>query len=357
MSYRIGSFNVHNMGANASEEKIDFIVKIIKSQKFDIVALQEVFCNKRGMIDEKSCNANPISSIIRKLGLDSYGKKWKAYFDAPKQSKDAKEGYAFIWNSSVHLPSVKLSDGSYRVFYPRIYNQYKLEKSENQVDLVRNPLYGRFIPESQPKMEFRIINTHIRFSKDAGKNSDNTDDDIELDIGTVKMRQNEFNIIAKTIYPKLAEKIYGTQDVGGLGAFYTIMLGDYNLNLNRKWTKSPYIPVEFIVVGKGHDGKEVKLQTFNEGLTTIKRVTPENEQDYINMQKYNNNFDHVTYDTVRFASVSIEDGSYTGIKCSTKKIDVVRNYDKNDFVHYRKKISDHIPICFEFDNNHIIEKK
>ena len=114
MSYRIGSFNVHNMGANASEEKIDFIVKIIKSQKFDIVALQEVFCNKRGMIDEKSCNANPISSIIRKLGLDSYGKKWKAYFDAPKQSKDAKEGYAFIWNSSVHLPSVKLSDGSYK---------------------------------------------------------------------------------------------------------------------------------------------------------------------------------------------------------------------------------------------------
>ena len=38
MSYRIGSFNVHNMGQNAKDEKIKKIAKIIKTYNFDIVA-------------------------------------------------------------------------------------------------------------------------------------------------------------------------------------------------------------------------------------------------------------------------------------------------------------------------------
>ena len=40
-----------------------------------------------------------------------------------------------------------------------------------------------------------------------------------------------------------------------------------------------------------------------------------------------------------------------GIKVVTKKIDAVRKYNNNDFADYRKNISDHIPICLEFENN------
>ena len=41
MSYRIGSFNVRNMSQNADSEKIEAIAKIIKSENFQIVVLQE----------------------------------------------------------------------------------------------------------------------------------------------------------------------------------------------------------------------------------------------------------------------------------------------------------------------------
>ena len=86
----------------------------------------------------------------------------------------------------------------------------------------------------------------------------------------------------------------------------------------------------------------MQLQTFQEGLTTLKRITPENEKDYYKEQKYSNNFDHSTYDVNRFSG--------KGMKVVTKKIDAVRKYDGGDFVDYRKNVSDHIPICVEFDN-------
>ena len=174
MSYKIGSFNVHNMGQNAKDVKIKRIAEIIKTYDFDIVALQEVFCSKQGIITQY-CNSYPISPLLYELGTDNRGGKWQAYFAAPYQARDAKEGYVFLWNSRVRLPKTKLQDGTERIFYPRIFNQYKLNKIEKQMKLIRNPLYARFIPIDQPMMEFRIVNTHIRFSGNTSVDSDNTD--------------------------------------------------------------------------------------------------------------------------------------------------------------------------------------
>ena len=351
MSYRIGSFNCHNMGQNASDEKIKKIAHIIEQERFDIVALQEVFCSSRhnaGLIKYKKSDEDeiikagtpnyPISALLGHLSMS-----WNAYFAAPEQARDAREGYVFLWNTkTIRLPKVQLASGEERIFYPRIFSQYKLDKSQKQIDLIRNPLYARFVPIEQPKMEFRIINTHIRFSKDSGINTDNTDDTF-LDLSAAKMRLNEFNILSRTIYPKICEQIYGEQDVGGLGSFFTVLIGDYNLNLKRKWTQAPFIPCEEFEIGEGHNGVSRVLKIYNEGLTTLKRIEEGKEEEYKNQQKYSNNYDHVTLDKNRFSETN-------GIKFSVKKIDAVRQYDNNDFVHYRKKISDHIPICLDFEN-------
>lgn len=335
MSYRIGSFNVHNMGRNASSEKIKKIADIIKKENFDIVALQEIFCQKIGIVSSNDF-AFPLSDILRNLRSN-----YKAYFEEPPQStRPAKEGYAFIWNTNCfHLPKAKVFDErknetSQRTFYPRIFNQYKLDKNAGQINLIRNPLYARFVPNSQPMMEFRIINTHIRFSKNPDEDSDTTNG---VPIGAAEMRRNEFRVISKNIYPRICDKIYGAQEAGNCGSFYTIIIGDYNLNLKRNWTNPPFID-DTILLPNNHI-----LTVGNESLTTIKRVTEENEKEFYKEQKYNNNFDHITYDRERFSSEN-------GISMKIEKVDAVRKYNSNDFVDYRKNISDHIPIKMEFDN-------
>lgn len=278
MSYKIGSFNVHNMGRKTSTDKIKKIADIIRKENFDIVALQEVFCQKTGIVTPKDI-AFPLSDILRNLGLN-----YTAYFEEPPQATSpAKEGYAFIWNSKrVHLPEVLVSDSKTdtkikRIFYPRIFNQYKLDKSAGQINIIRNPLYARFVPNEQPMMEFRLINTHIR------------------SLGATELRRNEFRVISKSIYPEICDKIYGTQEAGNCGSFYTIIIGDYNLNLKRNWTSTPFIEDTILLPNNS------VLKVGNESLTTIKQITEENEKDFYKEQKYNNNFDHITYDQERFS--------------------------------------------------------
>lgn len=361
--YKIGSFNCHNMGGKTTQYKIEKIAQIINQEQFDIIALQEIFCPDlpHGGLVTKDSRHYPLSNIIGLLEKKEKGPEdWLGYFAAPDQMRDAKEGYVFIWNpNKVHLPEVTLKDGTKRVFYPRIYNQYKMGETKNNIigvkdgkpvygGLIRNPLYARFIPNKQEKMELRLINTHIRFSQNTNYDSDKIDAE-KVPQSDIAMRRNEYNVLTDNIYPKIATQIYGNQDVGGLGSFYTIMIGDYNLNLDRPWTKGlPHIPdsrdeISFIRNLKMWTVNEkMQLQTFQEGLTTLKRITPENEKDYYKEQKYSNNFDHSTYDVNRFSG--------KGMKVVTKKIDAVRKYDGGDFVDYRKNVSDHIPICVEFDN-------
>lgn len=296
---------------------------------------KKFFCQKKGIVTPKDI-AFPLSDILRNLGLN-----YTAYFEEPPQAtRPSKEGYAFIWNSKrVHLPEVLVSDSKTdrkikRIFYPHIFNQYKLDKSAGQINVIRNPLYARFVPNEQPMMEFRLINTHIRFSKNPDEDS-NTNDKVSL--GATELRRNEFRVISKSIYPEICDKIYGTQEAGNCGSFYTIIIGDYNLNLKRKRTSAPFIEDTILLPNNS------VLKVGNESLTTIKRITEENEKDFYKEQKYNNNFDHITYDQERFSMQN-------GISIKIGKVDAVRKYNNNDFVYYRKKNSDHIPIAMEFDN-------
>lgn len=145
MGYKLGSFNMYKFQAYRSDDKIkkdlDNIANIISSEKFDIVAMQEI-------LDE-----TPMKMILNRLG-----KIWAGAWAKPNsRSVQASEGYAFIWNTNRVTLAESLMTSGKRVYQPRIYQQYRIDKSIGQKELVRDPFYARFKPINQ-NYEIRIIN-------------------------------------------------------------------------------------------------------------------------------------------------------------------------------------------------------
>lgn len=311
MSYKIGSFNMYKFQAYRSDNEIkkdlDRIAQIIIEEGFDIVAMQEIF------------GKTPMDLILRRLGSN-----WEGHWEQPNSLTYAQaEGYAFIWNTKrIELAKSVTTTGK-RTYQPRIYNQYKIDTLKGQIELARNPLYGRFKPLYE-NFELRLINTHIMFSKSTST---------EANLGDIAMRRNEFEILIKNILAKENSKTYGNN----LPA-YTILLGDYNLNLNRSWTKYPYLQ-EIVTIQDGYS--EYNFVTVQDQLTTIKaKSNSENNASQIeNENCFSNNYDHFSYDYDRFNGVGLE----------TQSINTVEKYTENDFDKHRKEISDHIPVYIKID--------
>lgn len=376
MPVKIASFNMFKFQLRGTDKNIqknlDLIAKIILNGDkrydgaFDIVAMQEVF-SKEAM-----------DSLLSRLNCgNSSNPKWIGRWERPtvrQYARDpsiqealsdmAAEGFAFIWNKDVvDLIETELDDGEIRVFEPRIYKQYKIDRTKGQTDIVRNPYYARFIPVGNtPKYEIRLIDVHIMFGK--GKihqylpsNSDNLSDAL--------MRQNEFNVLTQEIYKRIADKRYGNN----LPA-YTIMLGDYNLNLKRDFldkktgnsikTNPPYIKNQYGIPsdvvdlyfetkdgtrGTYEKGQKIvgKLQTFQDQLTSLKKKV--NEADNTT-RGYANNYDHMTFDVIRFEGTSV--GNKQG---PVRRVDTVnmKEYCNQDYEKHRKEVSDHVPIVMTFD--------
>ena len=303
MSYKIGSFNCLNF-ARGTAKDVDMFVELILQEQFDIVALQEIKGNLA---------LDRILSILRFSG-------WDGIADDDPRVND----YAFIWNTRrIKLAESKDAYGNRRVYQPRIYKQYKLDRKSGQKDLIREPFYARFHPAGTgaPFIEIRIINTHIRY----GKGSDNSSED-EQTLGAIAMRKNEFDVLAKAIYAKEADKQYDESRPS-----YIIMLGDYNLNSRESGAKSPYL-YESIVINEGKKAKNIN--TVQNELTTLKKPGCEEDDDY-----YSNNYDHFTYDTVRFKDVSVSCG----------RIDTVKTFYDGDYERHIKRFSDHVPIAMNID--------
>ena len=140
----------------------------------------------------------------------------------------------------------------------------------------------------------------------------------------------------KKIYPRISmERKYGNNREA-----YTIVLGDYNLNLykyrgeaEKRINKNTYISAMKQV------GMQ-KLITIQDELTTLKsRTTDELSADDNPSRGYSQNYDHFSFDLDRFEK--------DGIKYNGKRIDAVRKYYNDDFEIYRMEISDHIPISLE----------
>lgn len=312
MGYKLGSFNMYKFQAYRADDEIkkdlDNIAYIISNEGFDIVAMQEIF-------DER-----PMNMILARLGG-----RWKGAWAKPNsRSAQAAEGYAFIWNSDrIELAKSMTATGP-REYQPRIYQQYRVDIKQGQKELVRDPFYGRFKPKHE-NFEIRIINTHIMFS---GSGNDEREDDLPH-LGDIAMRRNEYEILIKNILAKENTWRYGNN----LPA-YTVLMGDYNLNLKREWTSGPYLD-EIVEINDGN--YTYKIRTVQDQLTTVKnrsRLKPDEP-----VRGYANNYDHFSYDEERFEDLHPK----------AKRIDTVRKYCDDDFERHKKEISDHVPISLEID--------
>ncbi|MCH4890668.1 hypothetical protein EZV73_24005 [Acidaminobacter sp. JC074] len=319
MSIRIGSMNMHNFNfksSGSSKKNFIRIAEIIRNEEMDVVALQEV-------ISESALNI-----LLRALGPN-----WdKAWMKPEKSSAHASKGYAYIWNTKRIKPVETQTPYGKRVSYPRIIERYRLDKSKGQHALARNPYYARFTTRGLPggsSYEIRLINVHFMYNKGAS---------VVSDLSSAKMRKNEFDVMMEAIYPKQADRCYGDNMPS-----YTIILGDYNMNLKRPWTIGPgrnpvYVDREKVIVLDGNNEK--CIETVQDQLTTLK-----NQEDDMNASDdnpdrgYANNYDHFSYDSVRFSGVGV----------SYRKVDAVRKYYSDDFEAYRNEVSDHVPIVIEID--------
>lgn len=312
----IGSFNLYTYRAYEKSEEsskdIFRIASIIRDAQFDIVALQEVF-NEAG------------AEIITR----ALGPSWKYSWDSPpNKTKNAAEGYAFIWNTDrFDLP---FYDGGKKE--PRIFNQYRLDRTLGQKPLIRNPYYGRFVPTFlEMPFELRLINAHILFSK----SSSNYDENLKSEPSALAMRRNEFKVLASALYPKVSDRVYGNNFKS-----YTILLGDYNLNLRQSGAEGSYLSSrmepETIMVYDGRDVKEIV--TVQEDLTTFKQPPKDNEQkNYTSATCWANNYDHFTYDSLKFDGIGMTAYRVNSLSYCA------------DYKDHRRTISDHAPIKLVID--------
>lgn len=324
-TYIIGSFNVHNLSQrNCDNERAQAIAQIIKQSGMDLVALQEV-------LDDAV-----LKKIISNL---PYGRWETTKKIEPKLLKNAEiiakdlrgEGYAFIWNKTRIKKVETIVNGAKRVYEPTIYYQYKIDKNAGQKELVRNPLYGRFTPNGLGggNFEIRIICTHIRFN--GIKEAD--------DPGFLVLRQNELDVLSKALYPKIADRIYGN-----MMPSYTILLGDYNMNLESSAANTAYIKNSKFDLKDGPNNIKT-IVTVQDQLTTLKRRQEETKSP-INTGYLANNYDHFTYDSRRLDSINPR----------VQNVDVIGNIGCHSIYYlnpekYLKEVSDHLPIIIKLSPN------
>ncbi len=312
MSYRIGSFNTNRMDFTSTTNRainFDMVAKIIHSERLDIVALQEVR------------NENVIKNEL----IPALGRNWKyVYKVSGKFFSKTTELFVFLWNSRrIDLIQENAEE--------KVVNRFEIKEKYMDGTIVRPPYIARFSPNKQPGgafFELRLINVHIVYEKpQAGISALSSPRDI---------RMQELNIIAKHIYPRVADKRYGTNMPA-----YTFILGDYNLVLQGPGEKmnSP------IIIGDNRF-----LKTIQPKKSTIK--SKEDDHTLLELMKkyikaelglpdtfdyYSKNYDHFSYETIYDDKM----------KMTVSRSNALKHYYHNDIERYRKEISDHIPIVLE----------
>ena len=319
MKYRFGSFNMNNMGMSAMTGRdFDRIAEIIKRENLDVVALQEILSEGKAL--EKLLEDRVKYCL----------KDWNVCWAKPHESSDIQktkdnreEGYAYIWNTKRLALASSVTPKGKRDFEPRIIDE---ELRDVKSKFARTPYYARFVPVNGGFFEFRLINVHLHFG-------DNTKAQIEK-------RREEYKYLIDTVYPSISkERRYGNNREA-----YTIVMGDYNLNLimpagtSRGDTKN-----RTIIEGKKTVGDQ-RIITVQYELTTLKRPDKDETVDDDNPNRgYSQNYDHFSFD------IGLLERDGIGYECN--RIDAVRKYCNDDFELYHKEISDHIPIVLELSIN------
>lgn len=318
MIYKVGSFNVHNLSYFSNRDKLDAIANIIN--QFDIIALQEVLSGGK-MLPNLKFRLGDNWECSQNNWLDPQtDSKWYPYLGDDKRG----EGYVFIWRKDKFTLPINEKG---KAFEPRIYRQYKVNRSSGEMRLIRDPAYGRFQFIDMPTAELRLIDTHIVYKKPS---QDNLAKDV--DFGSYTMRQNEFRVLAREIYTRINDN----RNFYNNAVPYTIILGDYNLNLAESGAGSPIVPSALVF-----DEQQNELKTSQElGADGIYHIrTEQTDLSTVNHDgnQYSSNYDHFSYDeTVKSAVVQ---GSPHRLKSVVE--------EAGGFKEYKEKVSDHIPVMVE----------
>lgn len=320
LGYKIGSFNMRNLGAAAlgmsNERNLRKIAEIIRKEEFDVVALQEIL--SEGKVFTSTHYAK--RSLLMELG-SGWDFCWAEVEtgDAPRH-----EGYGFLWNQRrLRLSTAKLSDGTVRTYNPRILDQVIIRE-----EMRRRPFYARFTPEGMPGgcfMEIRLLCVHTFYGKD-------TPDDRLI-------RDRELDILMNEIYPQVSDRIYGNNMPA-----YTILLGDYNVELRRPWKENmarhapAYLKADERDIIETSEWRKMRIKTVQDEFTTLKKSDSQSEGDR-STGGYAHDYDHFSFEENRFE----------GIVMSARRVDAVRRYCDADFDKYLRTVSDHIPIMMEIE--------
>jgi len=330
MSYKIGSFNVRNLsfGAGVSRD-LDLMADLIR--EFDLIALQEVLSEGKILqgpsLKDVSGQAKAYEYSLKSRLGDNWDMCWldpKTKWTPYKGDDQRGEGYAFLWRKDKFKCPRNENDMELR---PKIIHHYRPDSSKNEIRLIRDPGYGRFQFVNMPNAEIRVITTHIVYNKPDQENLKKV-----VEHGAFDMRRNEFNILARSIYTSVCDD---HNDINCVVP-YTILLGDYNLNLLSSGAGAPYVPPLVVIDSeknilpvyemnkKGH----YRLHTVQKDLSTVNKDS----------NGYASNYDHFTYDD------RTRDGIVLG---DAHTINAVKR--AGDFKTYKEKISDHIPVMLEID--------
>lgn len=302
MAYTLISFNLHNVYESSLGRDWEAIAQIIKEERADIVAVQEIF------------NEFPIKHLCRLLDRGFFS-DWRFRMVSRETCRNSREeGYAFLWNAKrVELsPKEKIESDGRRVVVgvhdPMICT--KMSRS-----LVRPPCVARFIPTGwcKPYIEMRIISTHIIFHEDSwSRNRGN-------ELSDIKMRKEEYRALSERLFPRISKNRVDA----GFRPAYTFIVGDYNLSK----LECSAIDAEY--------KKEVRFMRTRQFLgSTIslgdgdKKPPGYTDHDY----------DHTTYSDREHQYVQL-----------VERIDAPNKYYDGEFKKYFENVSDHAPIRMVFD--------
>lgn len=317
MEYRIGSFNLQRFGANAQKD-FEKIAQIIVEEQLDIVALQEIWSEGKGV-------ERMLENVV-KYELYNWDMKCSSSSESSDREKVTDmvtnsgrgECYAYLWNKRRFKIVEFAKLGKNRVFEPRIVNSLGSDVSVDCSFYARAPYYIRLQPVYGGFFELRLLNIHIFYG--------------DLSLSSVQKRQIEYETLVKEIYPQISHNRYGC-----FRRAYTIAMGDYNLNIFSPNIQTQVKNAYLSEVHTFSDGKEtIQVLTIQDQLTTLRDM--ERGNYYQNEDAADsglaNNFDHFSY--------SPELSPFKSVKCET--IDAINKYCNGNYTYYRKNISDHLPV-------------
>ena len=306
MPYTVISFNLRNIYASAMDRDWNAVAEILRTERADIVAVQEIFSEL------------PIKHLCRRLNV-GFLSDWRYRMVSRQTCQNGRgEGYAILWNARrVDLsPIVKVSESGARMVVGWHEPEIRTEWSRS---LMRPPCVARFIPVGWcvPFIELRVIATHIIWEENAylrGRGNGLTDK---------ALRKEEYRALSERLFPRVGKN----RTSGDFRPAYTFIVGDYNLYVEdcAQIDALPKSEVQFMKT------RQILGSTIYPG---------KDEKDPGGYTE--NDYDHVSYSDREHPHVQI-----------VERIDAPDKYYESDFKKYQKRMSDHVPIKMLFDVRHV----